>query len=161
MTLLRTVARPMLASMFVAGGTMALRKPDALAAKARPVADVLRRVAPQVRLSPRGLVRLNGAVQVAAGTALATGHLPRTSALALAATLPATTVSGHPFWNETDPVARRNQRIHFLKNLSLMGGLLLSTLDPEPHKPWLGARARHAAVGARDGVVGHLEDLRG
>ncbi|MFS0886779.1 DoxX family protein [Aeromicrobium sp. 179-A 4D2 NHS] len=161
MTLLRAVARPMLATMFVTGGAMALRKPDALAAKAQPVADALRRIAPGARLTPTNVVRLNAAVHIAAGTALATGHLPRTSALVLAATMPATTVSGHPFWNETDPVARRNQRTHFLKNVSLTGGLLLSTLDPEPSKPWLGRRAARTAVAAKDGIAGRLEGLRG
>ena len=47
MTLLRAVARPMLASMFISGGVMALRKPGAIAHKVQPVADVLRKVAPQ------------------------------------------------------------------------------------------------------------------
>lgn len=150
----------MLASMFVAGGAMALRRPDALVAKAQPIADVLRKVAPQAQLSPKNVVRLNAAVHVAAGTALATGHLPRTSALVLAATMPVTTVSGHPFWNETDPVARRNQFTHFLKNVSLTGGLLMSTLDPEPHKPWLGTRAKNTAVAAKDSLVDHVDDLR-
>ncbi|GAA2092054.1 DoxX family protein [Aeromicrobium tamlense] len=161
MTLLRAVARPMLASMFISGGVMALRKPQALAAKAQPVADVLRRIAPQADLSAANLIRLNGVVHVAAGAALATGHLPRTSALVLAATMPATTVSGHPFWNETDPVARRNQFTHFVKNVSLTGGLLLSTLDPDPHKPWLGTRAKNTAVAAKDTIVDQIDDLRG
>ncbi|MCD9154887.1 DoxX family protein [Aeromicrobium duanguangcaii] len=161
MTLLRAVARPMLATMFISGGVMALRKPDALAAKAQPVTDVLRKVAPQVPLSAKNLVRLNGVVHVAAGATLATGRLPRTSALVLAATMPATTVTGHPFWNETDPVARRNQFTHFMKNISLTGGLLLSTLDPDPHKPWLGSRAAHRAVAAKDTVVDQISDLRG
>src|SRR5690606_32611316 len=107
------------ATMFVAGGAMALRKPEALATKAQPIADALRRLAPQAPLSPKNVVRLNAGVHIAAGTALATGHLPRTSALVLAATMPVTTVSGHPFWNETDPVAKRNQFVHFLKNVSL------------------------------------------
>lgn len=150
----------MLATMFVAGGAMALRKPQALAAKAQPVADALRRIAPRAPLSPTNVVRLNAAVHIAAGTALATGHLPRTSALVLAATMPATTVSGHPFWNETDPVARRNQLTHFLKNVSLTGGLLMSTLDPDPHRPWLGTRARNTAVAAKDSLVDHVGDLR-
>jgi len=161
MTLLRSVARPMLATMFVTGGAMALRKPDALAGKAQPVADALRKVAPQVRLSATNVVRLNAVVHIAAGAALATGRMPRTSALVLAATMPATTVAGHPFWNETDPVARRNQRTHFLKNVSLTGGLLMSTLDPEPHKPWLGTRARNTAVSAKDSLVDSIEGLRG
>ncbi|WP_286930123.1 MULTISPECIES: DoxX family protein [Aeromicrobium] len=161
MTLLRAVARPMLASMFISGGVMALRKPGALAHKAQPVADVLRKVAPQANLSPTNLIRLNSAVHVAAGATLATGHLPRTSALVLAATMPATTVAGHPFWNETDPVARKNQFTHFMKNVSLTGGLLLSTLDPDPHKPWLGRRARNTALAAKDTIVDQLDDLRG
>jgi putative oxidoreductase len=160
MTLLRAVARPMIASMFVSGGVMVLRKPDALAAKAQPIADALGKVAPQANLSAKNLVRVNSAVQIAAGAALATGHLPRTSALVLAATMPATTVAGHPFWNETDPVARRNQFTHFIKNVSLTGGLLLSTLDPDPHKPWWGARAKNTAVAAKDTVVDQIDDLR-
>lgn len=161
MTLLRTVARPMLATMFVAGGAMALRKPDELATKAQPVADVLHKLAPRARISTRNLVRLNALVQITAGASLATGRMPRTSALALVATMPATTVSGHAFWNETDPVAKRNQRTHFLKNVSLTGGLLLSTLDPEPHKPWLGRRARNTAAAATHHVVESIEGLRG
>lgn len=161
MTLLRTVARPMLATMFVSGGAMALRKPDALAVKAQPVADVLHKLAPRARISTRNLVRLNALVQITAGACLATGRMPRTSAIVLAATMPATTVSGHPFWNETDPVAKRNQRTHFLKNVSLTGGLLLSTLDPEPHKPWLGRRAKNTAVAATHNVVESIEGLRG
>ncbi len=151
----------MLASMFLAGGAMALRKPDALAAKAQPVADALRKVAPQVDVSARNLVRLNALVHIGAGAALASGRVPRTSALVLAATMPATTVAGHPFWNETDPVAKRNQFTHFLKNVSMTGGLLLSTLDPEPHKPWLGTRAKNTAVAAKDTLVDQIDELRG
>ncbi len=161
MTLLRAVARPMLSAMFVAGGVMALRKPEALAAKAQPVADALRKVFPQLDVSATNLVRANALVHVTAGAFVATGRLPRTSALVLAATMPATTVTGHPFWNETDPVARRNQFLHFTKNVSMTGGLLLSTLDPEPNKPWLGRRARNTAVAAKDSLAGQIDELRG
>lgn len=161
MTLLRAVARPMLSTMFIAGGVMALRKPTAMAAKAEPVADALHKVAPQIDLSAANLVRANALVHITAGAALATGRVPRTSALVLAATMPATTVAGHPFWNETDPVARRNQLIHFLKNVSMTGGLLLSSLDPDPHKPWLGRRAKNSAIEAKESIAEHIDDLRG
>src|SRR5690606_39979941 len=66
--------------------------------------------------------------------------------------LPATTVSGHQFWKETDPDARRNQLIHFLKNVSITGGLLMSTLDPKPHKRWIEigrASCREGGAGRR------------
>ena len=36
-----------------------------------------------------------------------------------------TTAAGHRFWEETDPEARANQQIHFFKNLSMLGGLIL------------------------------------
>jgi uncharacterized membrane protein YphA (DoxX/SURF4 family) len=154
MTVLRTIARPMLASMFVYGGANALRNASAMAPKAEPVADLLHKVAPDVNVSNANLVRINGAIHVAAGTALATGHVPRLSALVLAGTLVPTTAVGHPFWNQGDPTARKNQTIHFLKNVSMIGGLLMATLDPDPHKKFIGRRAK-------DKVHEGIEHLRG
>jgi uncharacterized membrane protein YphA (DoxX/SURF4 family) len=160
MTLLRTIARPMLASMFVYGGVNALRNAPAIGPKAEPVADALGKAAPQLQTTPTNLVRVNGAVHVVAGAALATGRLPRLSALVLASTLAPTSVVGHPFWNESDPASRQNQTIHFLKNVSLMGGLLMATLDPDPHKKFIGTRAKNKVVDAADTVAHRLEDLR-
>ncbi|MCD9199132.1 DoxX family protein [Aeromicrobium wangtongii] len=161
MTLLRIVARPMLASMFVYGGAMALKQPGARAAKAQPVADLIKKIAPQVPVSGSSVTRVNGAVQLTAGLGLATGHLPRLSAFVLAVTLPPTTVVGHRYWDETDPAARTNQRIHFMKNMALTGGLLMATLDPEPHKKFIGRRAKDKVTGAAASVADQLESLRG
>ena len=139
MTLLRSVARPLLASMFLYGGVNAIRNAKTMAPKAEPVADLIHRVQPELQVSPTNLVRTNGAVHVAAATAVATGHVPRLSSFILAGSLVPTTAQGHQFWNETDPAARKNQLIHFLKNLSMIGGLLMATLDPGPaqevHRP--------------------------
>lgn len=161
MTVLRTVARPLLASMFVFGGVNALRQASAMAPKAEPVGDLVRKTASDVKVSDANLVRLNGAIHVVAGTALATGHVPRISAFVLAGTLVPTTAMGHQFWNETDPAARQNQTIHFLKNLSMMGGLLMATLDPEPHKKFVGRRAKDRVVEAKDKVSDGIDHLRG
>jgi uncharacterized membrane protein YphA (DoxX/SURF4 family) len=161
MTLLRTVARPMLASIFVVGGAAALRQPGPRAAKAQPTADLIKKIAPGLPVDGSNLTRVNGGVQVVAGLALATGRLPRISALALALSLPPTTVAGHPYWNETDPAARANQRIHFLKNLSMTGGLLMATLDPDPHKKFIGRRAKDKVAGAASSVADQLDHLRG
>lgn len=160
MTLLRTVARPMLASMFVYGGVNSLRHAKAMAPKAEPVAKALGNVAPQAQTSPTNLVRINGAVHVVAGVALATGHLPRISSFVLAGSLVPTTVVGHQFWNEADPQSRQNQAIHFTKNLSLIGGLLMATLDPDPHKKFIGRRAKDRVVDAKDAVADRLDDIR-
>jgi putative oxidoreductase len=73
-------------------------------------------------------VRLNGYTMVAAGVTLALGILPRLSAVALVASLIPTTYAGHPFWEEQDPQKRQGQLIHFLKNVSMVGGLLLVAL---------------------------------
>jgi hypothetical protein len=42
--------------------------------------------------------------------------------------------------------------VHFFKNVSTIGGLLMATLDPEPHKKVLVLRAKDAAVEAGGSV---------
>jgi uncharacterized membrane protein YphA (DoxX/SURF4 family) len=161
MTVLRSVARPLLASMFVYGGLDYIRNAKTMAPRAQPVADLIHNANPGIEISPANLVRANGVVNIAAATALATGHVPRSSSLVLAGSLLPTTINGHQFWNETDPVARKNQLIHFLKNLSLMGGLLMATLDPDPHKKFIGRRAKDRVIEAKDKVhegIDHLLD---
>lgn len=149
----------MLASMFVYGGAMALKDPGPRAAKAQPVADAIKRVAPDLPVNGSNLTRLNGAAQLLGGLALATGRFPRIAAFGLAATLPPTTAMGHQYWNETDPAARANQRIHFLKNVSMTGGLLMATLDPDPHKKFIARRAKDKVVDTASSVAGQLDSL--
>jgi putative oxidoreductase len=160
MTLLRAVARPMLASIFVFGGAMALKSPGPRAAKAQPTADLIKKAVPSLPVDGSNLTRVNGAVQLVGGLALASGRLPRLAAFALATTLPPTTIAGHRYWDESDPAARANQRIHFLKNVSMTGGLLMATLDPEPHKKFIGRRAKDKVSGAASSVADQLDHLR-
>jgi hypothetical protein len=103
-------------------------------------------------------VRLNGAVQAAAGTALGLGILPRLSALVIAGTLVPTTLAGHPFWKFEDPAERAQQRIHFLKNLTIMGGLLVAAADTGG-PPSLNWRRRQAARRANGVVAGIAQVL--
>jgi putative oxidoreductase len=159
MTVLRVIARPLLASMFVAGGVASLKSAREMAPAANDTSDALKQTL-GVSASPADLVRLNGAVHVVAGLALATGRFPRLASLALASTMPATTLAGHAFWNESDPAARANQRIHFLKNLSMTGGLLMASLDPDPHKKILVRRAKDRVVQAAGQAADRVEDLR-
>jgi uncharacterized membrane protein YphA (DoxX/SURF4 family) len=62
---------------------------------------------------------------VVAGSALALGILPRWAATALIACLIPTTAAGHAFWKEDDQAKRTPQLIHFLKNVSMVGGLAI------------------------------------
>jgi putative oxidoreductase len=154
MTVIRLLARPMLASMFVVGGIDALTHASGKVPKAEKVTDqvptLAERIAPglPVPTDPATLVRINGGVQVVAGLALATGRMPRISALVLAASLAPTTYAGHPFWEEKDKAARSAQRTQFFKNLSMMGGLLLASVDTEG-RPGVAWRARRAARDVR------------
>jgi len=150
MTLVRTVARPLLASMFVMGGYSALRNPAQHVRMAGPVTEKLSEATDQSQAptaDEKQLVLINGAAQVVGGLALATGRLPRLSALVLAVSLVPTTAAGHRFWEETDKTQRANQQIHFFKNLSMFGGLLIAAVDTEG-KPSLAWRASHAASAA-------------
>ena len=96
MTLLRAVARTMLASYFVSSGIKAIRDPESLVPAAEPLVD---RVVPLVKeytpeqvasFVPENtvtLVRVNGVAQVLGGAALATGKGRRLGALLLAGSL--------------------------------------------------------------------------
>jgi putative oxidoreductase len=141
----------MLASTFIIAGLNTLRDPGRVVPAAepvvRPVADRLSFVPDQTEQA----VRLNAAVQVVAGSLLALGRLPRLSALAIAATLVPTTYAGHRFWEADDKQERAQQRIHFLKNLSMLGGLLLAAADTAGN-PSLAWRSRHAVKSARHDV---------
>ncbi len=75
--------------------------------------------------SPELAVRANGVAMVAGGAGLVLGVFPRAAALGLAASLIPTTFTGHAFWTHDDPVARNANRIQVLKNIGLIGGLLL------------------------------------
>jgi uncharacterized membrane protein YphA (DoxX/SURF4 family) len=142
----------MLASTFIVAGLNTLRDPGRVAPKAEPV---VRPIADRVSIVPdqtEQAVRLNAAVQVVAGSLLALGRLPRLSALAIAATLVPTTYAGHRFWEVDDKQERAQQRVHFLKNLSMFGGLLLAAADTAGN-PSLAWRSRHAVKSARHDVA--------
>lgn len=115
----RKLARPLLATMFITGGADTLRNPG-------PRPELVRKAGLD---NPEKLVKINGATQLVGGLALATGRLPRLSALALAGSLVPTTYVGHAFWSETDKAAKKQQQIQFYKNLSMLGGLLLAAAD--------------------------------
>src|SRR5262249_59753980 len=97
----------------------------------------------QAPVDPALLVRVNGAVMVVGGLMLSSGRLPRLAAAALAATLVPTTLGGHAFWEIEDPQQRAQQRIHFLKNVAMFGGLVLAATDTDgaPSLSWRGETA--------------------
>ena len=129
--MLKFIARLAISSVLISGGQAAAREPGGrgvavqkLSAKAGITLD---------DKEAATVVKLNGAAMVGAGTTFALGILPRLSAVALIASLVPTTVAGHAFWEQEDPAARANHQIHFLKNLGVVGGLLMFLAQgPQP-----------------------------
>ncbi|MEP7060143.1 MAG: DoxX family protein [Actinomycetota bacterium] len=110
-----TAGRMALAGVFLKGGWDAFRDPGG-----RPIA-----VEKAGLPDPELLVRANGAAMVAGGVALLTDILPRTAAAGLIVSLGATTVVGHRFWDIHEEPARAQQTTQFLKNLAIIGGLVI------------------------------------
>ncbi len=119
----RIVARLLLSAIFIDGAGNALRNPE-------PRAQTVEWMnLPE----PRRLVQLSSAGLLTSGLALALGFRERGAAALAFALLVPTTVGGHPFWRFEDEAARRMQRIHFMKNLTILGALLyIASLGDQP-----------------------------
>lgn len=113
--MLKTLGHTLLASIFIIGGFDAFAQPGRrvklVAASGIPEADQA--------------VKLNGAAMVIAGAALALNIAPKAAATVLIGCMIPTTIVGHAFWQEPEVSGRKGQQVHFLKNVGLIGGLLL------------------------------------
>lgn len=128
--MLRRIARPMLAWVFVSGGIDTLRRPEGRVEAARPKIDkTLGGRELPVPTDAETLVKVNAAVMTGAGLALGLGKAPRLAALVLAGSLLPTTLAGHSFWEHEEPGDRAAQQVQFNKNLGLLGGLLVAAAD--------------------------------
>lgn len=117
--MLRRIARPLLGVTFIANGAEALRDGDNRA-----------RGAEKLGLGdPQTTARALAATQVSAGALLALGRFPRLSSLALAATVVPDAITAHAFWAENDKNDKQVQRSLFVRDLGLLGGLLVSVAD--------------------------------
>ena len=107
MTLVRRVARPMLAAIFVVQGLERCATPPRSSAKvgARSPSRLAGRWAcPTTPSSSSGPTAPRWS---AAERSSPPGRVPRLASLVLAASIVPTTLCGHPFWEETDPAQAR------------------------------------------------------
>ena len=132
-SLLQTAGRVFTAPIFISGGYSAVKDPAGKAAMAESTLDTIREYVPGLPEDNELLVRINGGVQILAGTTLLLGIKPRLSALALAGSLIPTTLAGHSF----------------SKNLAAFGGLLLLLGAGENQKAIDKAAAKAAAKAAK------------
>lgn len=115
MSMFRSLAQMCLSVIFIIEGANAFVTPGGRVSTVEKVGI------PQ----PKQSVELNGATMVVGGSMLALNIAPRLASALLIGSLVPTTLVGHAFWNEKEPQGYRMQRIQFLKNLGLIGGLLL------------------------------------
>jgi putative oxidoreductase len=127
----RRVARTMLAGVFISGGVNALRQPGPRAEQVRQsgLLDKLPPNVPGQLRTPEAIVRANAVGDIVGGLALLRSRTPRLASLGLMASLAPMTFADHPFWREKDKQAKQHQQLHFLNNVGLLGGLLLSASD--------------------------------
>ncbi|MDT5326840.1 MAG: hypothetical protein QOF25_3992, partial [Mycobacterium sp.] len=83
---------------------------------------------------------------------LATGKLPRFASAALALSVVPGSLGGNTFWAETDPARKADRRRAFVADISLIGGLIIASVDTEG-KPSLGWRGRRAARKVSEAVA--------
>lgn len=69
-------------------------------------------------------IRLSGWTMIACSAALQIGPLRRLAGLILGLILVPATWAGHRYWELEPGQARNGQRVHFFKNLSLIGAAL-------------------------------------
>lgn len=147
----RTLARSMLAGVFVSGGIDALRNPETRTAVAEEAAVPIARTMGWSD-DPTEIVKANGVVNMVAGTFLALGWMPRLAAFVLGLTLVPTTLGAHAYWKVDDVEERQAQMMQFLKNTAMLGGLIMVVLDTggRPSVFW---SVRKAAESATDAIT--------
>lgn len=144
MTIVRRLARPLLAASFVQEGLDAVMHPGKRTEQARPLVAA---VAQPLGLpeDPELFIRANGAVMIGAGALLAIGRLPRLAGLALAATLaPGIYLHAVSLRTEKDSDRRGAERDDLVRDLSRLGGAMLAAVDTQGRPSWAW-RSRHAA----------------
>ena len=159
--LIRRLAQPMIASLFIAQSWDALRHPQPHVEASQEKVDRVAAAAGIGPVSPRQLtavVRTHAAVTLVLGARVALGRTPRTSATLLAlATAPVVSLYMPENMEEAkDPDVSGP----FLQRLAALGGLVMIAND-RGGKPSLGWRVGQAKDHMKDNIVDRRDALRG
>lgn len=136
MSLVRLLARPMLASAYIANGIARIKNPEVAASSVQPISSLVKKKL-DVDVDPTLIARVTGAAQVTAGSLLAIGKMPRFSSSVLVSTY-LLEVVGQQLNKET------RSTDGLLAKTAILGGALLASVDTAG-KPGLAWRAQHAA----------------
>lgn len=147
--MIRKIARPMLASVFILDGVDALRKTNERVDTTEDLIKRVRKIVPAdiadaIPDSPKTVARILGGTKVGAGSLFAIGKAPRFAAATLAVTTLPTLISRDAFWAADEDGERRARLNNFATSSALLGGLFIASQDTEG-KPGLKWRAEHAS----------------
>lgn len=147
--MIRKIARPMLASVYIADGADTVLNADSHMEGTQQVVSKVRAVLPRqyaiyIPKDPATVTKAIGATKVGAGSLLALGKMPRTSAAVLALMSIPTILARHAFWETQDKEEKIVRRQGFLTSIALLGGLAITSVDTAG-KPGLKWRANKAA----------------
>lgn len=144
MSLIRKIARPLLASSFIYDGVTRLRSPQG-AEYLKPAVDAAAQARPELR-SLKGQEKLVdqglAAAQVVAGSLFAIGRMPRLSSTVLVVT---GAVNAYVDFRSAEGPAKDAILNDGLKNLSLVGAVALTSVDTEgnPSLAWRANKLGH------------------
>lgn len=75
--------------------------------------------------SPEFAVTFSGAILFVSGVSIALGIFTSIALFGLIVFLFITSFTMHAFWKDTDPTAKMNNNINFMKNMALLGACLM------------------------------------
>ncbi|MCQ4624672.1 DoxX family protein [Corynebacterium sp. CCUG 69979] len=158
--MIRKLARPMLASVYIADGVGTVTSSSEHAKGAEKVVNTIKSVLPAQYASyipsdPETVAKINGGVKIGAGATFALGKMSRLSAGLLAGSTVCTLMARNAFWEAKNDEEKAKMRTGALTNVALLGGVLLATADTEG-KPGLAWRAQDAAKRANKNIQSAL-----
>ncbi|QFQ02233.1 hypothetical protein CUROG_04275 [Corynebacterium urogenitale] len=149
--MIRTLARPLLASVFAVDGVQMLKDTNEHTAEAKAIVGTVRKVLPPNVTSaiPNNdvtNVRILAGTKLVGAALLGSSKAPRIGAGILAAVQIPTAVTRNAFWSAKDKETKKNQQRGLITDLALLGGLAI-TAEDTAGKPGLKWRVQKALPG--------------
>lgn len=149
--MIRTVARPLLASAFIADGVQMLKNTGDYTDEAQAIVKNARRVLPPnvavyIPKDDQTAVRVLAGTKIAGAALLGTSKAPRLGAGILTAVQIPTSIARNAFWSAKDKAEKKDKQRGLITDLALLGGLTITTADTAG-KPGLAWRVQKAMPG--------------
>ncbi|MFI5505794.1 DoxX family protein [Corynebacterium kutscheri] len=147
--MIRKLGRPMLASVYIADGADTVLNTSDRVEETEVIIRRIRTILPRkyhknLPSDAELTTRVVGVSKIGAGSLLALGKAPRTSAAVLAVLSAPTILARNAFWETQDREEKITRKQGFLTSVALLGGLAITSVDTAG-KPGLKWRANKAA----------------